>query len=153
GLNARSRRLLLLLCCLLLAARPGRAAAETRVVGADGRFLYVVDGRPQPIRGMGYNAVLTHLPPGERVARLRRDFALMRRVGVNTVLGWDQRNFDRTLLDVAQEQGLGVIAHFELKKDWDYRDPALRARVLDEVGAWVDAYADHPAVRMWGVGN
>src|SRR5439155_18211021 len=105
------------------------------------------------IRGMGYNAILTNLAPADRVARLRRDFALMRRVGVNTVLGWDQPGFDRTLLDVAQAHGLGVIAHFELKKEWDYGDPRLRQRVLDEVGHWVDDYADHPAVRMWGVGN
>ncbi|HEY3111097.1 MAG TPA: glycoside hydrolase family 2 TIM barrel-domain containing protein [Chloroflexota bacterium] len=142
-----------LLACLLLAALPGRASADTRVVGAGGRFLYLVDGMPQPIHGMGYNAILTGLTPDERVSRLRHDFGLMRRVGVNTILGWDQDGFDRTLLDVAHAHGLGVIAHFELKKGWDYADPALRARLLDEVGAWVDAYADHPAVRMWGVGN
>jgi hypothetical protein len=146
-------RALLLLCCLLLATPPAPASADTRVVGAGGRFLYVVDGLPQPIRGMGYNAILTDLPPDQRLARLDRDFALMRRVGVNTVLGWDQAGFDRAMLDVAQAHGLGVIAHFELGKDWDYGDPALRQRLLEEVGQWADALADHPALRMWGVGN
>jgi hypothetical protein len=161
-----SRRHLLVSACLALvlprtaAAAPSGQAAPilpspslVQVVGAEGRFLYLVDGYPQPVRGMGYNAILAPLSPEERRARLTRDFDLMRRVGVNTVIGWDQESFDRDFLDTARQYGLGVIMHFELKKDWDYGDPALRERILADLDRWVDAYADHPALRMWGVGN
>jgi hypothetical protein len=127
--------------------------AGVQVVGGSGRFLQVVDGLPTPVRGVGYNLPFREITPAQRAERLRRDFALMRRVGVNTVIGWDQEGFDRELLDVAQANGLGVVMHFELKPTWDYADPAVRERLLDEIGAWVDAYRDHPAVRMWGVGN
>src|SRR5579884_2245 len=127
--------------------------AGTRVVGDHGSFLYVVQGAPAAIRGMGYNVPLSSLPEVDRRQRLYRDFALMREVGVNTIVGWDQAGFDRGLLDVANAFGIGVVMHFELAKEWDYGDPALRAKLLDEVGAWVDEYKDQPAVRMWGIGN
>src|SRR5581483_10764516 len=118
-------------------------AEGTRVVGEHGSFLYVVQGAPQTIRGMGYNAPLSALPEAERRRRFYRDFPLMREVGVNTLLGWDQVGFDRALLDVASANGLGVIMPFELAKEWDYGDAGLRERVLEQVGAWVDEYKDH----------
>ncbi len=125
----------------------------TRVVGEHGSFLYVVQGAPQMIRGMGYNAPLSALPEADRHRRLYRDFPLMRQVGVNTIVGWDQAGFDRALLDAAYANGIGVVMPFELAKEWDYGDSGLRERLLDQIGAWVDEYKDHPAVRMWGVGN
>src|SRR5438045_2562630 len=70
--------------------------AGVRVVGDHGSFLYVVQGAPQTIRGMGYNASLSALPEVERRRRLYRDFLLMHQVGVNTIVGWDQPGFDRT---------------------------------------------------------
>lgn len=127
--------------------------AGVQIVGGDYAYLYVVQGAPQAVRGMGYNAPLSALTLAQRLQRMYVDFALMRRTGVNTLIGWDQAGFDHALLDVAQANALGVVMHFELGKDWDYGDAALRARVLDEIGEWVDQYRDHPAVRMWGVGN
>jgi hypothetical protein len=112
-----------------------------------------VDGQPQSIKGMGYNAMLGDRSADERAAHLSRDFALMKRVGINTVLGWDMRTFDGVMLDVAHASGLGVIMHFELGKGWNYADPALQEQLLREIGDWVVAYRDHPAVRMWGIGN
>lgn len=127
--------------------------AGVHVVGKRQSYLYVVQGAPQTVRGIGYNAPLSALVEDARLERMRVDFALMRRVGINTVLGWDQPGFDRAMLDVAQANGIGVIMHFELGKGWPYEDAELRARLLGEIGAWVDEYRDHPAVRMWGVGN
>lgn len=147
------RAALLLSLLLALAPATASAASGTHVVGSQGRFLYLVGGLPQPIRGMGYNAILDKLDVRQRIALLQRDFDLMRRVGVNHIVGWDQPGIDRTFLDVAHAYGIGVVMHFELKKEWDYSDQALRARLLDEIGIWVDTHVDHPAVRMWGVGN
>jgi hypothetical protein len=149
---------------IALAAEPGALrtiapiygpvpGAGVRVAGERGSFVYVVQGAPQTIRGMGYNTPLSSLSEADRRQRFDRDFPLMRRVGVNTILGWDQAGFDRTLLDSAQAYGLGVIVHFDLGKSWDYGDAALRAKLLEQVAGWVDAYRDHPAVRMWGIGN
>ena len=42
---------------------------------------------------------------------------------------------------------------FELNQDYNYADPAIRARFRAEVTAWVLRYRDHPAVLMWGPGN
>ena len=148
---------LLLAIGLLLALLPASASAApgsvVTVSASPAGYLYTVDGRPEPIRGMGYNAMLGDRSADERAAHLSRDFALMKRVGINTVLGWDMRTFDGVMLDVAQDTGIGVIMHFELGKGWDYSDPALQDQLLREIGDWVVAYRDHPAVRMWGIGN
>jgi hypothetical protein len=142
----------LLIALLPLPASAAPGSIVTVSAGPSG-YLYTVDGRPEPIRGMGYNAMLADRSDDERAAHLSRDFALMKRVGINTVLGWDMRTFDGVMLDVAAASGLGVIMHFELGKGWDYADPALQEQLLREIGDWVVAYRDHPAVRMWGVGN
>lgn len=167
-----------LLCGLLLSAMAGPALAATplvgepgilrprdvagmvatgghgvQIAGGQGSFLYLVNGVPQPILGMGYNPRLSELSPALRADRLQRDFALMRRVGVNTIVGWDQAGFDDLFLDIAQANGLGVLMHFDLAREWDYADPELRARLLGQIAAWVELYREHPAVRMWGVGN
>jgi hypothetical protein len=152
----RLLRLLLLVLVLLpvsaYAAEPVPAVG-VRIVGDDYSYLYVVNGAPQAVHGMGYNAPLSALTEAQRLQRMRTDFMLMRRAGVNTVIGWDQPAFDRGMLDLARANGLGLVMHFELGKDWDYGDEALRAKLLEAIGAWVDEYRDHPAVRMWGVGN
>lgn len=148
------------LLTLALLLPPGAALADDRPSGSvvsvaaspDG-YTYLVDGRRETVRGMGYNAMLGQRSEDERAALLSRDFAMMRRVGINTVLGWDRATFDRTLLDVAEASGLGVIMHFELGKGWNYADPALQEQLLGEIGDWVIANRDHPALRMWGVGN
>ncbi|HEV8637368.1 MAG TPA: glycoside hydrolase family 2 TIM barrel-domain containing protein [Chloroflexota bacterium] len=134
-------------------ADEGRRGSVVRVDASPEGYLYLVDDRPELIRGMGYNALLGERSEDERAALLWRDFAMMRRVGVNTVLGWDMGSFDRTLLDVAEASGLGVIMHFDLGKGWDYADPAVQEQLLGRIADWVVAYRDHPAVRMWGVGN
>lgn len=148
---------LLLVLAIVLALFPASASASpgsvVTVSSSPGGWVYTVDGNPEPIRGMGYNAMLGDRSPDERAAYLSRDLALMKRVGINTVLGWDMRTFDGVMLDVAHASGLGVIMHFELGKDWNYADPALQEQLLREIGDWVVAYRDHPAVRMWGIGN
>ncbi|TAK21361.1 MAG: hypothetical protein EPO26_15670 [Chloroflexota bacterium] len=147
-----------------MAAEPPAAVAEpgahvaydpstTLISGAGGSFLATVDGAPEPFRGMGYNAILGGLSDGDRAAILARDMELMRIVGVNLIVGWDQKAFDRVFLNAAHAEGIGVAMHFELGKGRNYSDPDLRQRLLDEIAVWVETYRDHPAVRMWGIGN
>lgn len=112
-----------------------------------------VDGKPTVVRGMGYNPWYASLPSDERQLLYRRDFSAMREIGVNTLEGWFQQQFDELTLDEAQRAGLKVIMPFELNQDYDYSDPAIQEMFRDQVTAWVLRYRDNPAVLMWGPGN
>jgi hypothetical protein len=134
---------------------PPAGAGPVRVgfIGQRYRFALLVDGVPTVVRGMGYNAEYRDLPTEERSRRYDRDFALMRRLGVNVIFGWFQRQFDQVTLDAAQRHGLGVGLPFELNQDLEYADPALRARLTAEALAYVARYREHPAVWFWTPGN
>jgi hypothetical protein len=134
--------------------RASAAAGQPVVVSGSGYgYTYRVGGSRQVIRGMGYNPTYARLPADERAARYDRDFAAMRQAGVNTVLGWVTGEFDRLLLDRAQAHGLGVILPYDLDPELDYSSPGVRDAVGREVLDWVERYRDHPALRMWGLGN
>ena len=129
------------------------AGSRVAVGGSNYQYTFQVNGRPWVVRGMGYNPWYAALPVEERQARYRRDFSAMREIGVNTLEGWFQDQFDEVTLEEANRQGLKVIMPFELNQDYDYADPAIRARFRAEVTAWVLRYRDNPAVLMWGPGN
>jgi hypothetical protein len=134
----------------------GPKIVRPAVVGIGGvglSFSYVVDGVPTEFRGMGYNVTHAALPPAERADRLRTDFALMRDVGVNHVLGWRTSEWDEPVLDAAHAAGIGVVMPFDLDDKLDYSDRAVRSRLRGEILAWVARYRGHPAIRMWGIGN
>ncbi|HEV8634348.1 MAG TPA: PASTA domain-containing protein [Chloroflexota bacterium] len=134
----------------------GARAGRPSVVGIGGQglsFSYVVNGEPSELRGMGYNVTHVGLPTAERAERLRRDFALMREVGVNTVFGWRTQEWDEAVLDAAHQAGVGVVMPFDLDDKLDYADRAVRSRLRTEILAWVARYRHHPALRMWGIGN
>ncbi|MBI2954381.1 MAG: hypothetical protein HYY30_08715 [Chloroflexi bacterium] len=165
------RSILISLLLLVILVHPTLAAAQApsaadvgpTVVKVErlpnGSFVYLVGGEPQFMVGMGYNAIYRFLTDEERAARYDVDFSRMRELGVNTILGWDadkgyeQDKFDRLTLDKAWEHGLGVVMPFYLPPDGDYVDPWFRAWMMDELLAKVEAYKDHPALRMWGIGN
>jgi hypothetical protein len=135
---------------LVVRARPSRV----EIVGSHYQYQYLVNGRPQVIRGMGLNTRYTRLlSPGQRALRLDADFQLMQRLGVNTVLGWDEAEFDDTLMALAQKHHLGVVVPFELDQDADYTDPAVRAQATAHVLERVAAFRNYPSLRMWGLGN
>lgn len=50
----------------------------------------------------------------------------MQRLGINTIEGWFEKQFDTTTLDAAARNGIGVLMPFELNQDVDYSDPAIR---------------------------
>jgi hypothetical protein len=146
----------------LPSGRSSRHSHTLRVAGAtpvsvehvsDGTWQYVVDGSAETIRGVGYNPQYAGFSPVERAALYDRDFADMHRLGVNTIEGWFETQFDSVTLDSAARNGIGVLMPFELNQDWDYTNPNVTSSILDHVSAYVDKYKDHPAVRMWAPGN
>ena len=120
---------------------------------SDGSWRYVVNGQPTVVRGVGYNPQYASLSTSERERLYQRDFSAMRELGINTVEGWFEPQFDDLTLDYAARNGLGVIMPFEINQDWDLTNPNVRQSILDHVSAWVDRYKDRPAVRMWAPGN
>jgi hypothetical protein len=128
--------------------------SHVEVSGRDYNYTLLVNGRPQVIKGMGLNTQYASLlSPAERAARLDADMLAFRALGVNTVLGWDPAEFDEVLLDAAERHGIGVVLPFDLDPEADYTDPELRQHLHAEVMAWVARFRDHPALRMWGLGN
>src|SRR5581483_9878148 len=131
----------------------------TTVKELDGSYSYLVNGVPQLFIGMGYNPIYRYLTDEQRAANYRRDFAILRDAGVNTITGWDadkgyeQDKFDELTLTVASEFGLGVIMPLNLPPDGNYADPAFVDDLLDQAEAKVARFKDFPAVSMWGVGN
>lgn len=123
------------------------------VEGQSYQYRYVVNGAPTVIRGVGYNPWYAGLSREERAQRYDRDFAVIARIGANTLEGWFEEQFDELTLDAAHAHGLGVLMPFELNQDYDYADPQVQAMFLQQVSDWVLRYRGHPAVRMWAPGN
>ena len=120
---------------------------------SDGGWRYLVDGTPETIRGVGYNPWYAALSTTQRESLYDRDFSDMRRLGINTIEGWFENQFDSVTLDAAARNGIGVLMPFELNQDLDYTDPAVRANILDRLSAYVEQHRNDPAVRMWAPGN
>jgi hypothetical protein len=128
--------------------------SRVEVLDSSSGFAYLVNGSPEVIHGVGLNTQYhSQLSPADRWARLDADLTEMRAMGVNTLVGWDPAEFDGVLLDAAQRHGVGVVMPFDLDPDADYTNPAVRADLTGRVLAWVNHYRDHPALRMWGLGN
>lgn len=128
-------------------------ASRVEVRGSGFTYSYLVQGRVEVIRGMGYNPRYAGLGADERAERYRRDFATMAASGVNTVFGWNPTEFDGLTLDVAHEYGLGVAPPYDFDWRLDFSDPVVRAGVQAEVLNWVARFQHHPALRMWAIGN
>ncbi|HET6319907.1 MAG TPA: glycoside hydrolase family 2 TIM barrel-domain containing protein [Chloroflexota bacterium] len=120
---------------------------------ADGNWTYLVDGVPDVIRGVGYNPQYATLSEAERTQLYDRDFSAMQALGINTIEGWFEWQFDEVTLDAANRNDIGVVMPFELNQDWPYDNPNVRQSILDHVTTYVQRYKDNPAVRMWAPGN
>ncbi|QIB34178.1 glycoside hydrolase family 2 TIM barrel-domain containing protein [Ancylobacter pratisalsi] len=108
--------------------------AEIRIDGA--RIL--VDGRPFAVRGAAGNGPLAEL----------------KALGATTIRTYGED--PGPTLDAAARAGLKVIVGLwvgQPRQGADYTDPGFVARQLDDLQAIVDAYKNHPAVLMWGIGN
>ena len=119
--------------------------------------LYV-KGEPFFIKGMGYNPI----PIGRSYAYdftldpqiYRRDFPMLREMGVNTIRVW-RKVTSREFLDSAYNNGqnpIYVIMGFHVEPTL-VSDPTYRQAVLNDFKEYVRRFKDHPAVLMWCVGN
>src|SRR5262249_24285841 len=79
--------------------------------------------------------------------------AAMRAAGYDTLIGWDEGEFDDLAMDRAAQHGLGVMFPYDFPRDADWTDPAVRELHRARVESLVRRYANHPALRMWGLGN
>lgn len=98
-----------------------------------------VDGEPYFVKGVGG---VDH-------------FELLAASGGNAIRTWGADHIG-PLLDQAQANGLKVAVGIWLEHErhgFDYDNPAAREGQLAKVRAAVEAYKDHPAVLVWGVGN
>lgn len=120
---------------------------------AAGKFLQLGAERYW-VKGVSYGTFAPdadgrHFPP---TARITADFALMRRVGVNTVRTYTVP--DQRFLDLAQEHGLRVIAGVPWADHVAFLDDRqLSKAIRHDVIAHVRAIASHPAVLMLALGN
>src|SRR5581483_8578886 len=125
----------------------------------DGGYHYIVNGREQVFIGMGYNPIYRALPDATRATNYARDFKLLCQAGVNHITGWDydkgfqQDQFDELTLNSADRFGIGVIMPFYLPPDGNYDDPTFVEYLLLTARAKVERFKNHPALRMWGLGN
>jgi beta-galactosidase/beta-glucuronidase len=135
---------------------PSFVTVET---AGDESFRYLVNGSPQLFIGMGYNPIYRYLSDEERAANYDRDFQILCEAGVNHIIGWDadkgyeQDKFDELTLDYAEKYGIGVVMPFYLPPEGDYTDEGFTESLKEEAARKVERYKDHPALRLWGVGN
>ncbi len=132
---------------------PGPSTVEVR--GEPYHYTYYVNGTPQTIHGMGYNVAyrLWGWDCEARARRYDRDFAAIRAAGYDTLIGWDEGEFDDLTMEKAEQYGLGVVLPYDFPRDVDWDDPAVRQVHQQRVETLVRRYANHPALRMWGLGN
>jgi hypothetical protein len=132
---------------------PGPSVVEVR--GEPGHYAYYVNGAPQTIHGMGYNVAyrLWGWDCAARARRYDRDFAAIRAAGYDTLIGWDEGEFDDLTFEKAEQYGLGIVLPYDFPRDVDWSDPAVRQVHQQRVETLVQRYAAHPALRMWGLGN
>lgn len=136
---------------------PGPSVVST--TGSSNNFVYLVNGKRTWIRGVGYNVIYRDLPNERRARRYERDFSRMADAGVNTILGWDSDQgyahdkFDDLLLTRANKFGLGILMPFFLDPNGEYSNDSYRARVTQDVIAFVRRFKRQPAIRMWAIGN
>lgn len=128
-----------------------RTPTHTEIRHENGRYQLYVDGEPFFIKGAG-------LEFGD-VERLAAH-------GGNSFRTWrtdDGVSTGQEVLDRALRNGLVVTMGLEVARErpgegrgyfgFDYDDEDAVAEQLDRLRAEVEAYRDHPALIIWGIGN
>ncbi len=115
-----------------------------------GRLL-AVNGHPTVLTGMNYNVNYTQLPVETKRALHRRDFQIMKRAGVNAIIGWGV--YDEVTLEIAHEFGIGVIMPFELDPQGAYENQNYRNEVKANWRLYIQRFQQFPAVWAWNPGG
>lgn len=127
----------------LLALLTGLAQADpvpVEVRQDDGRWQLTRGGEPFVLNGVGGS----------------HDLDTLAQAGGTSFRTWGVGPETAALLDEAHARGLTVSVGLWLgheRHGFDWSDPQQRAAQRAEVKAAVEAYRDHPAVLLWGLGN
>lgn len=82
---------------------------------------------------------------------LRRDFPYLKGLNVTTIRTWGK--VTKELLDIAEENGINVIAGFWIGHDLDFTDNKVKRQIELEFIDYVKEFKNHPSVFMWGLSN
>lgn len=115
------------------------------------KFTLVVDGSPTYVKGLNYNVNYTGLADDVKRKFHQRDFQIMRNAGVNAVIGWGV--YDQVTLDIANENGIGVVMPFELDPQGAYENKNYRDYIKDQFRNFVNTYKYSPALWGWNPGG
>jgi hypothetical protein len=128
-----------------------QASTKTSVRHNGNQFALLVNGQPTYIKGLNYNVNYTELPVDQRLKLHRRDFKIMRDMGVNAIVGWGI--YDEITLQVADEFGIGVIMPFDLPANGDYDNANYRNQIKSDFREYVQRFRDYRAVWGWNPGG
>jgi glycosyltransferase involved in cell wall biosynthesis len=132
---------------------PGFAEPPPETLRVHGKFFFAGE-RKHFVKGVTYGPFATgsHGAPFPETGIVARDFALMRKAGVNTVRVFTVPPL--WLLDAAQRAGLKVLVGVPWSQHVAFLgNAAIRAEIRAAVAAGVRACARHPAVFAYLVGN
>jgi GT2 family glycosyltransferase/DNA-binding beta-propeller fold protein YncE len=133
--------------------QPPAPGLTSSIVTTDGKFLRAGDERFL-VKGVTYG---TFAPGADGAqfpepAQVARDFALMRRYGINTLRVYTAPR--RALLDQAARHGLRVMVGLPWSQHVAFLDDRrLRSEIHRETLTRVRALAGHPALLMFALGN
>ncbi len=133
------RILLASLACLAAASNLLAQAVPVTLKQTGDTWTLVRDGKPYLIKGGGGST----------------DLDTLVKVGGNSIRTWGADQFVPAL-DEAHKRGLTVTAGLWLghpRHGFDYNNPDMVAKQLEECRQVVMKYKDHPAIIVWGIGN
>ena len=128
-----------------------QASTKTSVRHNGNQFALLVNGQPTYIKGLNYNVNYTELSVDLRLELHRRDFKIMRDMGVNAIVGWGI--YDEITLQVADEFGIGVIMPFDLPANGDYDNANYRNQIKSDFREYVQRFRNYHAVWGWNPGG
>ena len=121
------------------AAKAQNKAVKVELKQLGGGWQLLRDGKPYVVKGAGGSGSL----------------AMLAKYGGNSIRTWSADNLQH-VLNEAQALGLTVTVGFWLgqpRQGFDYEDPVMVGKQMEQVRKIVYRYRNHPAVLAWALGN